>query len=30
VPGMIPLDLIFALAPTILWLSLELAERLRK
>jgi len=27
---MIPLDLLFALAPAILWLSLELAERLRK
>jgi len=27
---MIPLDLLFALAPTILWLSLELAERLRR
>jgi len=27
---MIPLDLVFALAPAALWLSLELAERLRR
>jgi hypothetical protein len=30
VPGMIPLDLLFALAPAALWLTLELAERLRR
>jgi len=27
---MIPLDLLFALAPAILWLCLELAERARR
>jgi len=27
---MIPLDLLFALAPALLWLGLELADRLRR
>jgi len=27
---MIPLDLVFALSPLILWVCLELAERLRR